>query len=88
MSRKFAKKQPKDGDVVIHCGHLNHRQHHFYFMSQGADLMRPDGSLLTSNWICICDDCNRAAGGDPERFKIRGDCIWNGNEPAIYEEDK
>lgn len=82
----FTKLQPKQGDRVMHCGHHEANNHHFFCLvtEQGAEIIftRPDGSLCASRWIALCDACFRLHGEHPESV-IRADGVWQGDEPSI-----
>lgn len=79
--KEYATDQPKTGDGVVHCGHINATTHHFW--KYGGRFVRPDGSMGIAKWIICCDQCYRTAKGNPKRILIRGDAIWSGNEPYI-----
>jgi len=86
--RRLSPRQPKKGDVIIHCGHLNVDGHHFFSLPGGDRnvwFVRPDGTRGEAAWIVACDDCWRAADGNPAAIKIHGDGIWNNDDPILYE---
>lgn len=89
MSDKFTKLQPKDGETVLHCGHLEDKPHHFFALSDGKtvagiNFKRPDGSQGLAHWMVLCEMCFTRNGDEPERC-IRGDATWIGDEPEIRE---
>ena len=79
----YAKDQPKDGDTVLHCGHLHERRHHFLKAADGGFLqaIRPDGTRVSARWIIQCGECF-VKGAHPT---IRADTRWIGNEPLILD---
>ena len=81
---QFADMQPRDGDPVLHCGHIGMgRTFHWWKAVGKMGFRRPDGTLGKADWIFACDHCFQEAGGDPKRILIRGDGTWLGNEPHI-----
>jgi hypothetical protein len=90
MSAPFTKVQPKDGDTVLHCGHLENKPHHFYAMSDPNKLMvgcpftRPDGSAGLAKWMVLCSKCFEVYFDAPEKA-MRADARWIGDEPEIRE---
>jgi len=84
MSKEFTKIQPRHGERMMHCGHLDAKKHHFFKMQGGkAKFCRPDGTWGESEWIIACDACWKKAGGNPRRILIRGDSTWKGNDPMV-----
>lgn len=75
--------QPKDGDRVAHCGHLESGPHHFY-KAPGLELVRPDFTRVKPEWIVVCHVCFKQYGHAATRY-IRGDGVWRGSEPELYE---
>jgi hypothetical protein len=87
--KKWAKYQPKDGDLILVCGHSKRRRYHWYALDlddsgspQPLQFKRPDGTEGESAWACICDSCDSLNHGNP-KASIRGERIWIGNEPFI-----
>ena len=81
---KWAEKQPKDGDVVLHCGHLDEKQWHWWkWNGEPMSFRRPDGTEGEAGWIICCPSCLEETKGDPERLQVRGDATWKGNAPFI-----
>jgi hypothetical protein len=74
----FASKQPKHGDQILHCGHINGPVNWLY-MPKANKFTRPDGTTGMAHWIAACDRCFRR-NGNPT---IRGDGIWQGDTPII-----
>lgn len=85
MAKEFTKIQPKHGDRIIHCGHLEVEPIHFWKMASGKlKFRRPDGTFAEAEWIVCCEACFQASGGDPKKVLIRGDGTWKGDEPAVF----
>lgn len=66
---KFTKQQPKDGDTVLHCGHLEAKHYHFFYFPEDD-----------AKWMMLCDDCY--ASQELENC-IRYRSTWMGDDPAI-----
>lgn len=86
---KFAKQQPKDGETILHCGHLETKPHHFFAFSDGKETAgfhfhRPDGTTGTATWMVLCSRCFVTHADRPEEC-MRGDATWIGDEPEIKE---
>lgn len=77
----WAELKPQDGDLVLHCGHLESKPHHFWNTPKGIYFNRPDGSSGKATWVVSCPDCYQAAEGNAKRVKIRGDGLWMWDEP-------
>lgn len=82
--RVYTAEQPKHGDVVLHCGHIDAPRMHFGRAPGGLGFLRPDGTDGFSEWVCVCQECFDAADGKIDGVPIRGDGVWQGNEPAVY----
>lgn len=80
---KFHKLQPKDGDVVLSCGHRTQRYHWFKAEGPPFVFVRPDGTTGVAEWIICCDGCYVQHGAEPQKIKIRGDGVWQGDAPVI-----
>ena len=85
----FTKQQPRDGDRVLHCGHVRERQHEsswhwFHFESAPQKFQRPDGSIGSAEWFIVCEPCFIEHGERAVEFMC-GDMRWNGNAPVIKE---
>lgn len=87
--RPFVAEQPKDGETVLHCGHMHERwdgvardRWHWFRFDPPTIFTRPDGTTGTTRWLTACDQCYRRHG---EKVPVRGDGIWRGDEPAIRE---
>jgi hypothetical protein len=86
---EFSKHQPRDGETVLHCGHLESIPHHFFALSDGAliagiHFRRPNGSEGTATWMVLCQPCFNAHAHEPEKC-MRADAEWIGDEPAVKE---
>ena len=83
----FAKDQPKDGDTILHCGHLGRRkivQHpaHWFKFDGPIQFERPDGSHGEAEWFAACEPCF-IKHGEEAANRVRGDGVWTGDDPAI-----
>jgi hypothetical protein len=77
----WTKQQPKEGETILHCGHLDGSKHHFFAIDPPTTFQRPNGTIGFTGWFVQCDQCFTNAPGSQET--IRGDGIWKGDEPAI-----
>jgi hypothetical protein len=84
---RWTKEQPKDGDRVFHCGHVDAQRFHFFKGAGFFKSIRPDNSTVSAinPWFILCDVCLFESGGDPAK-SIRGDAIWKGNAPFVEED--
>jgi hypothetical protein len=83
MSGKWAKTQPKNGDTLLHCGHLDDENMGCHWFGCDISFARPDGTTGRASWIAVCDVCYRTSGGDVQKVQIRGDATWMGDDPVI-----
>jgi hypothetical protein len=81
----FAKDQPKDGDTIMHCGHLDRGCMHWFKYDRAIKFTRPDGTRGEAEWFAACQPCFIKHGEKVIDF-VRGDDCWIGDEPAIQEE--
>lgn len=81
----FTADQPKHGETIIHCGHMEVKTHHFYRIQVGGKFQRPDGTFGQATWQLACDNCQTLARGDVRKLPVRGDGIWQGDDPIIKE---
>ena len=90
MTKEFASEQPKHGDRMIHCGHMDAHMdgHHFFKLVPPMKFKRPDGTTDDAQWIIACDVCYHLAEGNAKKIQIKGDGTWKGDEPAVYKNDK
>lgn len=78
----WAEKQPKDGEIMLHCGHAEDARH-FFNLPDRVPFTRPDGTRGEADWIVCCSARFTASEGDALRVRIRGDGTWTGNDPVI-----
>lgn len=72
---KIAEWQPKNGDVVLHCGHLNpNKPTHLWHVNVAFE--RPNGSSGSASWVVACNDCTERAGYDVTKVAVCGDVTW------------
>jgi hypothetical protein len=83
MKQPMNKKQPKDGDRVLHCGHRDAESWHWWFLPNSMEFRRPDQTIGNADWIVGCEPCAQAAGFDSRKIGITGDGKWMGNAPVI-----
>ena len=76
--------QPQDGDIVLHCGHVDNGPHHFFKASMW---FKPPGSRtkLNASWIIQCKDCMKSIPmkPKPEDFTIAAHDTWVGDDPVM-----
>ena len=80
--QQYAKKQPKDGDVCVHCGHFKQDKNLHFWIANGM-FVRPDGSRGEYQWLVSCNKCFHQAKGNGELIQVRGDLKWKGQEPSV-----
>lgn len=85
MSR-FTKEQPKDGDTILHCGHLDagaqEQRWRGFKYEEVLRFSRPDGTHGAAEWFAACDACFVRHGAQVAAF-ARGDGRWTGDAPAV-----
>lgn len=83
---RFAEDQPKHGDAILHCGHLEQssaaRPAHWFKFEKAAWFERPDGSRGKTMWFAACEACFVNHGEKAVDF-ARGDASWIGDDPTI-----
>ena len=86
---RWAKHQPKDGELILVCAHRDEETYHWYVLDQNdqgnpelLEFTRPDGSVGQAAWLCICDRCNRTYFDNPQAA-VRGERYWTGDDPVI-----
>lgn len=81
-TRKYAEQQPRDGEPVLHCGHIEKGiKHHFMLCPEYLDFARPDGTKGRARWVIQCESCfSLMSRRGPA---INGDTEWRGDEPII-----
>ncbi len=87
MKSEFAAKQPKHGDKVIHCGHLDCDEHYFWYWPKAAKFQRPDGTIVEADWLIACERCFQRTEGHALKIPVRGDATWQGDEPFVCKPD-
>jgi hypothetical protein len=80
--KSFNKHQPKDGDIVMSCGHGN--ELHAYKYPSMVGFTRPDGSKGRSEWLVVCQKCHDMCEKTGRIPNAAHDVIWKGNEPEFY----
>ena len=86
----FTEQQPKDGECVLHCGHLKRwhdRSWHWFQYATPMKFQRPDGTKGEADWFIACEPCFHKHGEGVTKF-ARGDAQWNGDEPVITASEK
>ncbi len=82
-STLFVQEQPKPGDVVAHCGHLNRPPHHFFRVPDGNfEYERMDGMMVTAQWAALCCDCFAKHAENPYAA-LQYDDVWTSTEPIL-----
>lgn len=82
----FTKDQPKDGDTILHCDHLDGNRN--WFKLDGfQQFERPSGTCGQAEWFVACDACFFEHGEHVAQFP-RGDGVWTGNAPIVHEVEK
>ena len=77
----FSKEQPKDGDTIMHCGHVVGSMHWFQY-EKPLRFQRRDGTRGEASWFAACERCFTRHGALVVNY-VRGDEIWTGNVPVI-----
>jgi hypothetical protein len=79
----FTEQQPKDGDVVLHCGHLKDKCH--FFKVPQLRFRAPNGEAAEAEWIVLCEECynKNPYPKSLADFPIAGHSTWVGDEPEI-----
>jgi hypothetical protein len=82
----FANQQPKDGDIILHCEHVEKNGH--WFKIGVCNFKRSDGSCGKTEWVLLCNDCYadyELSDKKPDDMLrlITCDSKWIGNEPGI-----
>lgn len=89
---RWTKEQPKDGDTVLHCGHLEGPTTHHFFKLTGeasdgsAKFKWPDGTWDKARWMSLCDSCFEIHAQDPGGARIRGAATWEGDAPGVWDD--
>jgi hypothetical protein len=82
---KWAKYQPKDGDLILVCRHADTAERLHWYYIPNLKFRRPDGSEGDTPWVCLCGECSQLADHSSASFAklIRGERRWTGNDPVI-----
>jgi len=83
----FTNDQPKEGDTILHCGHLGRSRRrcmahpaHWFKYEGTVRFERPDGTRGEAEWFAVCEPCFVKHG---DKVPVRGDGQWTGEAPAI-----
>ncbi len=82
----WAAEQPKDGQHVVHCGHVGRGAlglKFYWYSVTGVEMGCPHGQASNVDWIVICMRCHAANGDDPMATPPGGCFLRVGNEPFI-----
>jgi hypothetical protein len=85
----FTKDQPKDGDLILHCGHLSQRvprPAHWFKYGTPLQFERPNGTRGQAEWFASCESCF-VKHGEKIATRARGDSVWTGDAPIIEKPD-
>lgn len=82
----FTKQQPKHGDTIMHCGHIEDCKMHWFQYETPIGFMRPDHTRGEAEWFAACERCFVKHGEKVVKF-VRGDGVWTGDAPAIEKEE-
>lgn len=82
--KTFTKEQPKDGEIVVNCGHESAGKYHWYKSLSGVVIIQPEG-ISVGHWIVACEECHNKCRGDGTKIQIAGHGFWKGDEPHIYQ---
>ena len=79
---KYTAKQPRHGDTILHCGHLDASKWEWFHFEEPNLFKRPDGTEGTAQWLFLCMPCviESQEKGSPQ---VSADGIWRGNAPVI-----
>jgi hypothetical protein len=83
VSSPLAVAQPREGDLVVTCAHLDEAPTTHWYTSPHATLVGPEGNLISPTWLVTCEDCLADAEGDPSRVKITRTGDWVGDAPEL-----
>ena len=87
--KDWTRLQPKPGDVILHCGHLDAGVIHEWLMvahDDGVKFQRLDGSMGEARWMSLCKSRCFPVHQETGRLLIRGDFVWpnDGKGPIIF----
>lgn len=82
----FTDQQPKNGDTILHCGHVHlaTRPAHWFKYEEALHFERPDRTRGSAEWLAICEKCFLKHGANTP---VRGDGRWTGDAPVITREE-
>ena len=86
---EYADIQPRHGDIIIHCGHIdddNRKEPGIHWWKGRFTFGNNVGDRGEAQWLICCDKCYEKAGGEPLKIQVRGHGSWKGNEPIIKKE--
>ena len=85
-------RQPKRGDVLLECAHIDGTQKVHWYQTTGPDgtggfpFTRLDGTEDEADWIILCVDCHRVFAdhnNDLDSIEIVDDSIYDGDGEVI-----
>jgi hypothetical protein len=80
--QQFTADQPRDGDVLLGCAHVEGGSGPFeFFKLEDCEVLTPDGRRLEPQWIVACKRCLLIHGA-PHKAVCR-DYTWRGDDPVI-----
>jgi len=79
----FTEVQPKDGEILVHCGHLDVTTPHFTRFEPPIEFESPDGEKGKASWFIECDACIAERMKTGSGMMPRGHATWMGDEPVI-----
>jgi hypothetical protein len=82
----FTKQQPKHGDTIMHCGHIDDGKMHWFQYEAPIGFLRPDQTRGEAEWFAACESCFVKHGAKVTK-RVRGDGVWTGDAPAIEKEE-
>lgn len=80
---KWAALQPKDGEIVMHCGHVGWSDSHWGHLADSPLIKCKDGVERKINWLVSCHKCFSAANRNWQHVLFTDTATWKGNDPVI-----
>jgi hypothetical protein len=82
IRKTFTDQKPRDGDTILHCGHLRQGQGpvHWFQYETIVRFERPDGTRGDAEWLVVCEPCFVEHGVGAT---VRGDVQWTGDAPVF-----
>ena len=80
---EYTEEQPKDGDIVLHCNHLDNPPLHFFKCVKPITAVGPDGESTIIQWLVCCNTCMLLHGADVGKIAWNQLSTWKGDEPFI-----